>query len=741
MKTYIFYFILIFSLLQYQLFAQNNKAEGRVFKYNDDNGEDLTPLEFVNILWAGTNIGTITDSMGNFSLERINSTDQLIINYVGFKNDTITVNKNEKIEVVLLENTNIEEVTILKRFGGSYISKLNPLHTEVITSEGLQKLACCNLAESFENSATVDVGFTDAVSGARKIKMLGLAGEYAQILSENVPSNRGLVNTFVLDYIPGTWMESIYVSKGTASVTNGYESITGQINIEYKKPEESEKLFVNLFGNTKGRLESNLNSAIALNNKVSTGLFLHTSMMQNEVDDNDDGFLDIAMKKQVNIFNRWTYKPQEEIHIQFGVKALYEEREGGQKAYYENHVNPDLYGFGIDNINIQVFNKSGMGFHHKPYKSIGLISSFTYHDMKGFFGNTDYDADQKSFYSNLIYQSIIFNTNHKFNVGASIVYDEFNERYNDTLMARKETVPGVFGQYTFSYLDIFTFIAGLRFDHNSYYQRYLVTPRMHMKYNLTNNTILRASFGKGYRSAIVIAENIGLLASSRSIRIAEALDMEEALNYGLNFHQVFKFGPEKKIEILADYYRTGFQNIIVVDKESDITFINFYNLQGKAYSNSYQVELRLVPLNRMDITFAYRLNDVKTTINNELKRKPLVNKHKGLILFSYATKFDIWKINITNQFVGRVRLPETHMYPLEYRKGDHSESYYILHAQLTRRFKYFDVYIGGENITGYKQKDPIISADDPYGPYFDASNVWGPVHGSIYYAGIRFILN
>ena len=740
MKKNIVYLILCVCLYQSAALAQEDNIHGYIYSEDIESSGKLMPLEYANIYWKGTQTGTISDSSGYFIIQKIKSTDELVVNYTGYKNDTVKVRSGQNLKIILSENISIGEVEVHEHLGGSFLSKAKPIHTEMITSEGLQKLACCNLAESFENSATVDVGFTDAISGARQIKMLGLGGEYSQIMTENVPVNRGLTNSFGLDYIPGTWMESIQVSKGTASVTNGYESITGQINIEYKKPENSEKLFLNFFGNSNGRLEANMNTRAKLNDKISTGILLHSSLFQTKIDDNNDGFLDIPTKKQINVFNRWAIRPEEDVHIQFGIKALHEERNGGQTGYYTNAENNGFYGFGIKTNNFQLYNKSGMGFHHKPYKSIGIISSFTFSGINGFFGNNEYEAEQKSVYSNLIYQSVLFNANHKFNIGASIGYDQIDENYNDTAFNKSELVPGVFGQYTFSYLDKLTLIAGIRYDYNNYYKRNLVTPRLHLKYNLTENTILRASLGKGYRSPNILAENMSLMASSGTIRFNEDLRMEEAFNFGINFHQTFKLGAKQKLEFSADYYRTTFENMIIVDKETDHAYIRFYNLDGEAYSNSYQMELKIIPLERLDVTFAYKFNDVKTTINNILISKPLVNKNKGLVLLSYATPFNIWRIDITNQFIGKSRLPDTKSNPVPYQRGDYSEVYYILHAQVTKRFKHFEMYVGGENLTNFKQKDPIISADDPFGDYFDASGVWGPVHGSMYYAGLRFSL-
>jgi len=739
MKNLIFNLIFL-SSFQLVSFSQTSIINGIVSEM--DEHHDLMPIPFVNVYWSGTSHGTVTNGNGEFSIERHNNIHQLVISYVGYLNDTLVVDDNQSdVNIVLTTSQELDEVVIAKRLGGSYISKLTPLKTEVITSAGLQKLPCCDLSESFENSATVDVGYSDAVTGAKHIKMLGLAGIYSQMLYENIPYLRGLESAFGLNYVPGPWMESIQISKGTASVINGYESTTGQINIEYKKPEKSPPLFLNLFANSYGRLEGNATSAIKVNDKWSTMILAHGSTMQNKIDRNGDSFLDIPMKSQINVFNRWKYNPGEIFHMQFGLSVLDETRKGGQTSYNYNdeNSNQSYYGLLINTRRYRGYGKVGILFPEEPYQSIGFITSATFYDQDAFFGLRNYEGSQLSYYANLIYQTIIKTTDHKINIGASYMFDDYYEKYDNIEIDRVESVPGVFGQYTYTNPGKFNGIIGLRTDYHSVFGL-LVTPRIHFRYQLDDHTSLRSSAGRGYRSASILAENMGILATSRSLVFLEDFNIEEAWNYGFNVTRDFHLINHREINISLDIYRTDFENRIIVDMDQDVSSVYFYNLNGKSYSNSFQAEVRAEPLERFDITLAYRDNDVKATYNGDLLQAPLTSKYKGLITLSYATDFNIWTFDLTGQLNGQSRLPDTRMNPVAYQRDEYSPAFFILHAQITKRFKHFDIYAGGENLTDFRQEDPIIASDDPFGQYFDASIVWGPLLGRRFYAGIRFTL-
>jgi outer membrane receptor for ferrienterochelin and colicins len=707
---------------------------------------ELVGLPFANVFWAGTTQGVTTDENGSFEIHKPHHGEEffLVVSYIGYSSDTIKIHKNlEFIEITLNETVQLEEVTVRKRMGGTYISKIDPLKTEVITITGLQSLACCNLSESFENSATVDVGFSDAVSGAKRIQMLGLSGVYSQLMFENIPTLRGLASTYGLSYIPGTWMESIQVSKGTSSVTNGYESTTGQINVEYKKPHSAEPMFLNLYTNNEGRFEANLTSAVKLNEKWSTMVLAHGSFQGMALDHNNDSFIDMPTGSQLNFVNRWDYEIDGRGHSQFGVGYMKETRNGGQIGFdKDQHLGTTaFYGIGVETTRLNIFAKNGFYFKSNPNSSVGLLLSYTMHENDAFFGLNNYLGKQNSFYSNFVFQTALDDHgHHKINAGVSFLYDKYSENFRTIGLNRTESVPGVFGQYTFaSHDEDLTLILGLRADQNSLFGTF-ITPRTHLKWNIAENTVLRGSAGKGFRTANVFSENVGILASSRELVFVEDFKVESAWNYGLNITQTIPLDENRNITLSADYYHTDFQNRVIVDMDRDPGFAYFYNLEGKSYSNSFQTDLTVQAFEGFELSAAYRYNDVKVTIDNLLREAPFVARHKGLFVLSYATRFDKWQFNMTNQFVGKSRLPETMASPVEYQRPGYSDSHYILHAQITRRFRNLDLYIGGENLTNFIQKNPIIAADEPFGDYFDTSFVWGPILGRMFYLGIRYAI-
>ena len=641
----------------------------------------------------------------------------------------------------------LDETIVSARRKGNYLSRITPLQTEIISSSGLQKMACCNLAESFENSASVTVGFTDAVSGAKKIQMLGLSGIYTQMLDENVPTMRGLASTFGWNYVPGPWLESIQVSKGTSSVVNGYESTTGQINLEFKKPDQTETLFVNLFGADDGRMEANVTSAVpVVAKRLWTGLMLHGSAEQTVHDVNRDGFMDMPKTKLFNIYNRWIYDNHEKgVESRTDVKFLYDERDGGQtNGSYQTH---------IENRNFKVSNKTGFSFGKRPDQSIGIINSFTHHEINSVYGDKRYDGKQNTFYSNILISSYFANPSHKYVVGGSFLYDKFNEWYEHkrwdisqpTQLLREEIVPGAFAQYTYSYCDKMMLIVGLRGDYHNRFGM-LFTPRTNVKYNFTDHIIFRVSAGRGLRSPNIISENIGYLASSKVLDIhsIKNLDIEKAWNYGANLTFHIPMPDNETMTVSMDYYRTEFDNQAIVDMEYNKEIIYFYNLQGKSYANAWQIDVNVTPFKGFDIYTAWRLNDTKITYSQYGQiltiDKPLTNEYRGLINLSYATNFEKWKFDVTAQFNGRCRLPDLSDHSGYCCEKEWSPAYPMYFAQISKKTKRLDIYVGCENILNYKQKNPIIYEENLIGAYFDASRIWGPLMGRKFYAGIRLRL-
>ena len=619
-------------------------------------------------------------------------------------------------------------------------SRLSQLPVQVITEAGLQKLACCNIGESFESNATIDVGYTDAVSGARKIRMLGLDGIYSQMLFEMIPFLRGMESGYGLSHIPGPFMESIQISKGTSSVLNGYESTTGQINVEYKKSDNSDRLFLNMYANNEGRYESNITTAVELNDKWSTMILFHGSMNERGLDHNKDGFYDLPLSRLGNLMNRWEYKFGDGAHLQFGFELLNEKRIGGEVDYTgRNDVDTGLYGIDISLNKFRAFSKLGYFIPDKPFASLGWITSFTTYGQNSVFGVREHEGNQNSFYSNFIYQTILGNTNHQITSGLSFQHDDYKEYFINSNYDRNETVSGIFSQYTYTIPEKLVFMTGLRLDYNSRYDL-LFTPRIHIKYDVADHYTLRGSLGKSYRSANIFTENLSLLASSRTFYADDNFDIESAWNGGVSISRHFHFPGQRDGSFTVDLFRTSFQNQVVVDTDYETSGVHIYNLEGKSYSNAFQTEFTGEVLTGFELTLAYRFNDVKVQQIDELREKPFVVKHKGLFTTTWSSPFNVWKADLTVQYNGSSRIPDTHTNPEGFRMNTRSPDYFIVHSQLTRKFRWLDVYIGVENLTGYRQKNAIISANDPFSDYFDATMIWGPLTGRMFYGGIRVSL-
>jgi outer membrane receptor for ferrienterochelin and colicins len=720
--------------------AKTQFLEGKVLNINEKGIK--IPLVGATLRWQNSSDGGITDFEGYFKIKKNPENHQLILSLIGYLSDTLMVHTNDFQEINLNESkTDLEGVII--RGNSSVLDKLNPIQAEIITSLALKKAACCNLSESFETNASVSVSYADAITGSKQIQMLGLSGSYIQINTENIPNIRGLNTTYGLNYTPGTWVNSIDIGKGAGSVVNGYESMSGSINVELIKPENADKLFINSYLNSQGRGELNVHLADTLSKKWSVGLLTHASSQKGKVDGNDDGFLDIPLYTQYNLINRWKYQ-SEKFSTQFGVKFLDENRVGGQSIFdpKTDKNTSKAYGFGSKTKRFELFGKVAMLFPNLPYKGLGLIINGLAHDNQSYFGFKNYSGNEQSIYSNLIFQNIISNTNHTYRTGASILVDNYDESFTGQQYVRNEIVPGIFGEYSFTIPEKFNLLLGSRVDfHNIYGTKF--TPRLHLKFDLDNKSQLRANIGTGWRVPNIFAENFGYFVNSRAIFILENIKPETARNIGVSFNRDFNIF-DKKGSIILDFYRTDFQNQLIVDMENTAQVL-FYNQRGKSFSNSFQAEVNLNPKERFDLKVAYRLFDVKSDFLSQngtmtLLAKQFINKDRVLFNAAYATKWNKWKYDITLQWNGKRRIPNTepgHTHAID-SPQIFAPAYTNLNAQITKVYKNWEIYLGGENLTNFKQKAPIIAAKDPFDKDFDASMVWGPVAGRMVYSGVRW---
>ncbi len=739
---------------------------------------DNQPLVGASVYWAGTTVGTSTDAAGEYQLHRVKGYDRLVASYLGFVNDTLQVaGEVPRADFALqAEGVDIENVVIEGTMSGNFAKHDGIVKQEMISFAGLCKMACCNLAESFENSASVTVGYSDAVTGARQIKMLGLAGTYTQILDENRTIMRGLSSPYGLSYTPGMWLSSIQVSKGVASVTAGHEAITGQINLEYRKPTDDERLFLNFYTDEELRFEGNVASSIPVtrDKKLTTVILAHGSTdtdlrEMSAMDRNRDGFRDMPEANQINVANRWLYAADNGMQIRWGAKFVDENRLGGMLHYKPSMRGGmplnGMYGSEVKNRDANAYVKIGMPVGAAVYdpdeqdemrSNVAVVADYSYYDTDSYFGRNTYGGTEHIGSFNAMY-SHYFSYRNSMIFGLTGLYRTVDERAfktlgeGDALRTSEwtddytEREIGAYTEYTYSVKDKFSLVAGVRADYNSHFDRWLLTPRGHIRWSITPSTTLRASAGLGYRAANIISDNIGIMATGRVLDIDPVLDrMEKALTWGGSLMQTFHIVGDDSATLSFDFFRTSFYNSVVVSQELGDA-VSIYATGTPSYTNTYQVDFNWTPLERFDIFATFRYTDSAVTLEHDgLKKeveRPLVGRYKTLLNLQYATRFRRWTFDVTAQYNGPCRLPylDGSVFDEGYRAVD-SPAYPVFFAQVTRKVGKFDIYVGCENIADYRQKDPILHGDAPFSQAFNSSVVWGPLMGRKIYAGVRFNL-
>ena len=744
--------IIVFTLfLFFPLFIFSQEIlTGMIMDKN--NPKDNLGVYGANVFWLNTSIGATTDEKGWFKIPYQKNYNKLVVSYVGYKTDTLTISDLKPIHHFITLENELEEVTLKSKKKATQRSFIQTKNVFTVNSEELLKAACCNLAESFETNPSIDVNFSDALTGTRQIQMLGLKSPYLLITQENIPSIRGAGQVFGLTFTPGTWVESIQITKGAGSVINGYESISGQINAELVKPLTDNRIFLNAYGSLGGRYELNSHLNHKISDKWQTGIYIHGNYRNKKFDRNKDGFLDNPLISQVNVMNRWQYLDAEKGWVSFiNVRFMDDSKQTGQNNFDPliDKGSSEIWGGEIDTKRFDSSLKLGYVFPQLPFQSFGFQFSYSNHDQDSYFGLKTYDINHQSVYSNLLFNSIIGDTRSKFTTGLNFTYDIYDEFVNSINFSRKEKSFGGFFEYAYDNSDNFSFTSGVRIDTHNLLGTY-ITPRLHIRYVPWEKGVLRASIGQGRKSANVFAENQQLFASSRQIDIQSSggkiygLDPEVAWNYGVSYLQGFNLF-NRKGDITFDYYRTHFQNQVVVDWENPQR-ISFYNLNGESYANSFQTEINYFINDNLNLRLAYKYFDIQTDYTSGKLSKPLTPNHRLFANISYETKkidnIKQWKFDLTYNFIGEQRLPDTSINPLEYQFEEYSNSYSLLNTQITKVFtEKFEMYFGVENLTDLKQKNPILASDDPFGDSFDSTIIYAPIFGRMLYSGLRFKIN
>ncbi len=715
-----------------------NQIEGKVLELSKDGR--TTPIFGANVYWEETNIGTTTDVDGVYFInEAVSFPATLSVSYVGYTFDSKEV-IDDKYIFYLRSLVELEAVQVEGKINTTNFSVIDPVNIQTLSTGELHKAACCNLSESFETNTSVDVVYSDAISGLKKIQMLGLDGSYIQITNETMPLIRGLQRSYGLSHVPGSWVESFQIIKGMGSVVNGYESFTGQINLEYFRPSNADRVFWNGYTNTEGKIENNLLLA-KKNGKWQSNLFTHISYFDKEVDHNGeqhdhssdtdhagDGFIDIPRVKQFGFLNRWQYLGSDTYRGQINIRGMLEERIAGQKL---DIVNP--YVADIDNKLLNVYAK--LGTLNTEGKSIAVQASLLVQKQDAQFGYNVYNGSQESGFINIIREST-FNDAHSFRYGFSSYADRFSERFDGNTntphdKTRTDFISGFYTEHIYSKSEIFNIVTGFRADYYNITERLYYSPRTNLRYNPSENTVLRLSIGKAFRVAQPLVENFNYLNSSRLITIDNSIIPEEAINYGMNASYCFYlFSREGRLNL--DLYRTQFNNQVVIDIEDQDNLL-FYNLVGSSYANSIQLDLDYELVSGLQMRLGYKINNTITTFNGQQKSVPLLPDYRALLNLAYTNNSKRWIFDFTTNYIGTSRIPIHDQLDFEY-----SDPFSLVNFNITRKWDVFDLYVGGENILSYTQDNPILGADDWSSSNFDASLIYAPVHGRMIYLGFRY---
>ena len=785
MKKSIFLLLALIVLMPSVALAQRT-ITGKVV-----DADNNSPLIGASLYWKNTTAGTTTTTDGSFSIRRVNGFETLVVDYLGYDIAEIEVGKEENTLDIRLKPSavDIDEVVVEGQQRGNYAKSGGITRQEQISFAGLCKMACCSLAESFENSASVTVGYSDAISGARQIKMLGLAGTYTQILDENRPIMQGAGAAYGLSYTPGMWLNSIQVSKGVASVTAGHEAITGQINLEHRKPTDDERFFLNLYFDSELRPEINVSSAIPLlpDKSLSTVIMAHGSLDTAQHDMNGDGFSDMPKANQINVANKWLWQNADGIQLRWGWKVVNENRLGGQLGYkkdmYEDMVaDPfnSLYGSKIHNRNINAYAKLGIPVGYERtftgdpadavQNNVAMILDYDNYLTDSYFGLNKVDVVENALRYNITYAHY-FTQRSSLNAGASAYMRMMDNNYQQPAIAGgapaeawsfigKSTLvePGLFAEYTYQIEDKFSLVVGLRGDYSmiegDYYNdvkgKLLITPRSHIRWSITPRTTLRASAGMGYRRQNLVTDNIWMMTTSRHIKFAGLTDdMEAAATFGGSLSQTFRLAQDDMATISFDYFRTQFFNTMVFDQETADNSILIYNSDGKSFTDNYQIDFNWTPFRGFDLFATFRYTNAKMTVERDgeqiLVERPLTSRYKGLINIQYAVRR--WVFDATAQLNGPVRLPELDGDLVKATENPNlSPIYPMFFAQVSYKISNLTLYLGCENIANYVQghkghgQAPILGSEAPFKEGFNSSAVWGPLMGRKFYIGLRLNL-
>lgn len=740
--------VTLLLLLKVVISADAQVLKGKVFGKMEIEKEILPGA---SVYWLGTTIGATANENGLFAIETSGISDKrLVISFVGFISDTLSITNQTYLTATLIGTKELKQVEVTDKISTAYISSINSIKTEVITQGELKKAACCDLAGCFETQASVQPQTTNVITNSKELRILGLSGVYNQLLFDGMPLFQGLTFTYGISSIPGTLVDNIYVTKGSNSVLQGYESISGQINIIPKHADKTDKLLLNLYTNSflEKHFNANYSAAIGKRKLWTTLLAFHTVQPAGKFDKDNDYFLDLPLLTRYMGYNQWKYKNENSMGLfsTMSIRYLSEQRIGGQTNFNSSTQKGSVavYGQTVNYSQPEFSTKTGYRFNENH--ALVFISSSFYQNQKSYFGTVKYNAEQINGYANLQHEWS-WSSKHSVKYGVSFRYQNLEETvaFTANLLDRsfagsyktKQIIPGAFAENSFHWKDDkIIWILGARVDNHNDFGSYF-TPRSLLKYNLDEANTIRASIGTGWRQVNLFSENINLLVSSRDIVFAEKLQPEKALNWGLNFTHSFE---KEKVSgtLSADFYQTQFFNQFFPDYDSDPTKAIVKNFTGKSISNGLQTEANLKLIKVLEFKIAYNFLDVFRIVNGNKYVLPFNPKNRVMSAFSYVSKLDKWQFDVNIHWYDQQRLPTSFLDAIKNQSQKFSKPYTLINSQITHRLKQYEIYVGCENIFNFRQLQPIDGWQNPFGKQFDPTSVWGPTRGREFYAGVKW---
>ncbi len=713
--------------------------------------ENMEVLIGANIFWIESTVGTASDEMGTFEISGEGIEDQrLIITYLGYQNDTLIIDGDADFLVQMIPTNTLGEIVVEGKQSGGYISSTEAIKMEVVNEVELGKAACCDLAGCFNTNASVEPGTTNIITQSKELKILGLSGIYNQLLLDGFPLLQGLSYTYGVSSVPGPFVKTIFVAKGANSVLQGTESISGQINVILHPPVDAAPFYFNAFVNSFWEKQFNVYSA-QQKGKFSNFIGGHLVLPASKFDRNDDTFLDLPRLNRYELLDKWIWGNDKENgwFNRGGIRWTKEKRTGGQEDYdpKTDLGSSTVYGQHVDYNQFDGWKRTSYRFNE--FHATALILSGQYHDQDSWYGETNYRG--KQYLMNAVLQhEFIYKNGSSLRGGLSYKYMDINETIefsnnplNKTFDGNyefRERIPGIFAENTLFFLeDKFTWMIGLRTDHLNEFG-WKISPRSLLKYTPKERTDIRLSAGYGWHNPKVFSEQSRVLSTQRDIHFHGRLRPDEAWNYGINLTQKFETNRISGT-FTTDFYRTRFLNHVQAHYHQDHDAIDFSNNDKKAIGNGFQAEIILDMWDWVTLKNAYNFLDIRhTDLEGRKGTMDFITKHSFLTTFSLAPKGQDWHFDLTSHWYGKKKLPDTSFYPDDFRQSAYSIPYTIFNAQFTYKWKDFEWYAGCENILGFVQDDPIISAANPYNTYFDTSFAWGPTKGREGYLGIRYTL-